>query len=413
MTDADLTPLLNVRDHFPILSRISPSGQPLIYLDSAATALKPQCVIDAVSDMLANKTANIHRSVHFLSDEATEAYESTRDSVAILINAESNEIVFLRNTTEALNLLAFAYRDKGKILTSWAEHHSNLLPWGDTSVRLDVDELGHVKLDTLEQQLSQNDIALVALSQASNVTGNSINIKKIVELAHAYGVPVAIDAAQSAPHTRIDVDDLGCDFLAFSGHKLGAPTGVGVLFGKADLLEQMDLYLQGGSTIEEVTLEGYKEKNAPWKFEAGTPAIESVVGLNDAIRFLLNIGMENVHKHFSLLSRHTALEIANKLPADCVMGGLTENKLGPFSLIYKGISPHAIARGLSDRYGVCVRSGFHCAQPLHLQLNVPASLRLSFWIYDTPQAITKTVDGIAELAAVVNRLRTSVRQRAQ
>lgn len=403
MTKNELEKFIQVREAFPILSRASPSGQPLIYLDSAATALKPQCVVDAVSDMLSYKTANIHRSVHFLSDEATEAYETTRDLVASFINAESNEIVFLRNTTEALNLLAFAYKDKGRILTSWAEHHSNFLPWGENVYCLDVDEMGRVKLDLLEQELSRKDVALISLSQVSNVTGNTVNIKEVVEIAHAYGVHVAVDAAQSAPHTPIDVHDLDCDYLAFSGHKLGAPTGAGVLFGKANLLEQMGLYLKGGSTIEEVSLTGYQEKNAPWKFEAGTPAIESVVGLSAAIGFLMNLGMDNVHQHFSHLSAHAAAEISSKLPPDCVLGGLGKDKKGPFSLVYKGISPHAIARGLSDRYGICVRSGFHCAQPLHLKLNVPASLRISFWIYNTPTEITKAVDGIAELAAVVNR----------
>lgn len=403
MNQDDIQRFTELREQFPILSRTSPAGQPLIYLDSAATALKPQCVVDAVSDMLMNKTANIHRSVHFLSDEATEAYETTRDIVASFINAESNEIVFLRNTTEALNLLAFAYRDRGRVLTSWAEHHSNMLPWGEDAFRLEVDSQGNILLDALEQELERKDVALISLSQASNVTGNCVNLKQVIALAHSYGVPVAVDAAQAAPHTPIDVHDLDCDFLAFSGHKLGAPTGVGVLFGKADLLESMDLYLKGGSTIEEVNFDGYQVKNAPWKFEAGTPAIECVVGLRAAITFLLGVGMDSVHEHFMDLSAHTAAEIAAKLPADCVMGGLPEGKKGPFSITYKGISPHAIARGLSDRYGICIRSGFHCAQPLHLKMSVPASLRISFWLYNTREEITKTVDGIAELAAVVNR----------
>ena len=212
-----------------------------------------------------------------------------------------------------------------------------------------------------------------------------------------------MDAAQSAPHIPLDVVDLDCDFLAFSGHKLGAPTGVGVLYGRADLLEAMDLFLKGGSTVEEVQASSYIAKNAPWKFEAGTPAIESVVGLGAALNFLLEIGMEDVNAKFAELSAFAQDEIVSKLPANCIVGGNVATAKGPFSIYYKGISPHTMARALSDRYGICVRSGFHCAQPLHQALGAPASLRISFWIYNSKDEIRKAVDGIVEMAGVVNR----------
>lgn len=396
---------IEITSQFPILNRTSPSGSPLIYLDSAATALKPQCVIDAVHEMLSQHTANIHRSVHFLSDEATDAYEGTRDIVAAFINAEPNEIVFLRNTTEALNLIANNFDRKGRrVISSYAEHHSNYLPWTDEVYRLSLNAAGQIDLQELQRELEKNDVGLISLSQISNVTGNIVDIKAVSVLAHQYGAKVLVDAAQSAPHLPIDVIELDCDFLAFSGHKLGAPTGVGVLFGKAELLEEMDLFLKGGSTIEKVSADGtYIPKNAPWKFEAGTPAIESVVGLSKAITFLMNIGMDEVHASFTQLSQFALQEIQNKLPAGCIVGAVDKTSGGPFSLNFKGLSPHTLARGLSDRYGICVRSGFHCAQPLHDQLCVPASLRLSFWIYNNEDEISKTVDGIVQLTDLISR----------
>ncbi len=387
--------------YFPILQRRAPNGEPLIYLDSAATALKPQCVVDAVNKVLTEQTANIHRSVHFLGDEATEAYEGCRDITAAFINAEPNEIVFLRNTTEALNLVASSFVGSGKIVSSIAEHHSNLLPWGDNVVRLGIDEKGAIDTQQLEQALAAGGVSLVSLSQASNVTGQVNDIAAITAMAHAHGAKVLVDAAQSAPHMAIDVDALGCDFLAFSGHKLGAPTGVGVLFGKAEPLEQLRHVLHGGSTVEEVHIDSHIDKKAPWKFEAGTPAIESVVGLSAALGFLLDTGMDVIEEHFAQLSAHARQEIAARLPANSIVGSDDAQASGPFSLFYPGISPHIIARGLSDRYGICLRSGFHCAQPLHETLGVPASLRLSFWMYNNKTEISKAVDGIAQLTEIV------------
>jgi len=390
-----------IRAHFPILKRETPTSLPLIYLDSAATALKPQCVIDSVNKVLSSYTANIHRSVHFLGDEATEAYESTREVVAYFLNAEPNEIVFVRNATEGLNLIANCYNLKGKrIISSYGEHHSNYLPWTENVFRLSLNNEGEINLNELLSELDKGDVALVSLSHMSNVTGNILDIKKVIQLSHQYGAKVLIDAAQSAPHTAIDVNELDCDFLVFSGHKLGSPTGVGVLFGKACLLEEMALFLKGGSTIEEVTLNSASVKNAPWKFEAGTPAIESVIGLGVAINFLLEIGMDEIEARFHELSRFTYNEIQLKLPQASILGLQSSLSSGPYSISINGISSHLLARGLSDRYGICARSGYHCAQPLHIHMKMPASLRISFWIYNTKAEITKAVEGIAALAGI-------------
>ena len=394
---------LDIIKDFPILQRATPTGNRLIYLDSAATALKPACVIDAVSRMLSQHTANIHRSVHFLSDEATELFEGARDMVAALIGAESNGIVFVKNTTEALNLVASCLPGINKVVCSVGEHHSNYLPWNGEVQRLALDAEGSVDMSALEEVLKGGDIDLVSIAHVSNVTGNVHDVKGIVQLAHQYGAKVVIDAAQSAPHCSIDVTELDCDFLAFSGHKLGAPTGVGVLYGKPELLESMGLYQRGGATVEQVSADGFVPRNAPWKFEAGTPAIESVVGLSAAVEYLLGIGMDRVQEIFSTLSQHALAEIQSKLPSARLLGS-TRPELGggPYSFYFDGISPHVLARGLSDRYSVCVRSGFHCAQPLHDSLGSPASLRISFWIYNTAEDITTAVDGIASMVDLVN-----------
>ncbi|GAA6204823.1 cysteine desulfurase [Thalassotalea sp. SU-HH00458] len=397
----NLADIKDIRAQFPILERNTPTGLPLIYLDSAATALKPQCVIDAVTDVLTNRTANIHRSVHYLGDEATELYETTREITSAFIGAEPNEIVFLRNTTEALNLVAKAFLGNGRIISSVGEHHSNYLPWQSHNIhRLSLESNGDINWLELEQELSKGDVALVSLAHASNITGYMIDLKKLVDMSHAFGAKVMIDAAQSAPHTQIDVAEIGCDFLAFSGHKLGAPSGVGVLFGKAELLEEMDYWLLGGATVESVTQHVIEAKNAPWKFEAGTPAIESVIGLQAALIFLLELGMDKVEAHFTALSDFTRICLSDNLPLVNIIGG-AKMQQGPFSLTVPGISPHIITRGLSDRYGICLRSGFHCAQPLHDFYHLPASIRLSFWLYNTENEIEQAIKGIANFINVV------------
>lgn len=398
----DTSDINEIRKSFPILGIQTPTDSPLIYLDSAATALKPQPVIDAVNDMLTSKTANIHRAVHFLGDMATEEYEESREVVATFIAADANEIVFLKNSTEALNLVASSYIGKTRVISSVAEHHSNFLPWTDTAIcRLPVNELGMINYDQLEEELRKGDVGLVSLCHVSNVTGVILDVKRVTELAHQYGAKTLIDAAQSAAHKPIDVNEIGCDFLVFSGHKLGAPTGVGVLYGKAECLEGMDLWLKGGSTIESISNGSVQVKNAPWKFEAGTPPIESVVGLKAAILYLMDLGIDNVSDYQKALSAYTQDKLEAVLPEASILGGI--NYSGPFSFSINGIAPHLIARGVSDRYSICIRSGYHCAQPLHEALKANASTRISFWVYNTEEEIEKTIKAIKALVDLVKR----------
>jgi cysteine desulfurase/selenocysteine lyase len=391
-----------IRRDFPILRSPTSTGCSLAYLDSAATALKPQPVIDAVTDILTNKTANVHRAVHFLGDAATDEYEEAREIVATFIGADANEIVFLKNATEALNLVAASFNDKGRIVSSVSEHHSNFLPWSDSDTfRLSIDKFGQIDFEELEKELVKGDVELVSLCHSSNVTGVVLDVQKVSRMAHKYGAKVLIDAAQSIAHRPIDVINLECDFLVFSGHKLGAPTGVGVLFGKAECLESMDLWLKGGSTIESIENGIVSLKNAPWKFEAGTPPIESVVGLKAAILYLMELDIENINEYQSALSRFTQDRLNTILPEAFVLGG--NNYSAPFSFNISGIAPHLVARGLSDRHSICIRSGYHCAQPLHEALGASASVRLSFWIYNTEAEIDRAINAISALVKLVQR----------
>lgn len=388
-----------IRDSYPLLA-MEPDAACSIYLDSAATALKPQCVVDAVVDVLQNKTANVHRSVHRLGDLATEAYENSRQVVADFIAADSHEIVFLRNTTEALNLVANGCKGDGTCLVSIGDHHSNILPWQGDVRRMTPAKDGRFDLEKLQAELARGDVRLVSISHVSNVLGIANDIRAVADMCHEQNAILAVDAAQSAPHEPIDVYDLDCDFLAFSGHKLGAPTGVGVLYGKAEHLDRIDWHLRGGATVEEVHADEVVPKDSPWRFEAGTPAIESVVGLAAAIEFLESIGMENIQQHQVDLADYAMEQIRQRLPRVQILGPLDETRCGPVSFVQREVSPHLIARGLSDGYGICARSGFHCAQPLHEFLGVPASLRLSFYVYNTTSEIERTIDAIEKLFSV-------------
>ncbi len=388
----------SVRNSYPLLT--SSARNPLVYLDSAATALKPQAVVDAVVDVLTHKTANIHRSVHFLGDLATDAFETSRRVVADFIGADAHEIVFVRNTTEALNLVAASWPEDGATIVSLGEHHSNILPWQRNVRQIRPSRNGQLDQDALHNELRKGDVRLVAVNHISNVLGSRNDITALADLCHAHGALLVVDAAQSVPHETVDVYELKCDFLAFSGHKLGAPTGVGVLFGKAEHLDRIQWYQRGGATVEEVHADRVAPKDMPWRLEAGTPAVESVVGLAAAIQFLESVGMEKIQEHQHKLARHAIKQIHIKLPSLSILGPTDVPTAGPVSLVQRLVSPHLIARGLSDRYRICVRSGFHCAQPLHEALGVPASLRLSFYLYNTIEEIDLTVDAIGKLLAV-------------
>ncbi|QTH63137.1 cysteine desulfurase [Psychrosphaera ytuae] len=394
--------LCEIKSEFSAFEYPTPTGQPLIYLDNAATALKPRAVVDAVTQVLTQKTANIHRSVHFLGDRATECYESARTTVSYFLNCDEHEVVFLKNTTEALNLVANAFASKGKILTSMAEHHSNYLVWPERqTIRLSLNQHGQVDLSQLDEVLTAENIELISLAHVSNVTGNEIPIEEVCKVAHRHGVKVLVDAAQSAPHQSLDVETLGCDFLVFSGHKLGSPTGVGVLFGKHQLLEEMDYWLKGGATVESVSLSSHKPKNAPWRFEAGTPAIESVAGLDSALTYLMELDMDRVHDHQLALGQHARNALKEYLP-QAILLGEPSSYSGPLSFYVPGVSPHLLARGVSDRYSICIRSGYHCAQPLHDTINAPASLRLSHWVYNSEQDIETAIKRIAAFSNIVS-----------
>jgi cysteine desulfurase / selenocysteine lyase len=391
-----------IRDHYPLLGREGPRGGPLIYLDGAATSLKPRAVVEAVADALSFHSANVHRSVHVLGDEATELYEGARARAARLIGAESHEVVFVRNATEALNLVARSWPRRGRVVTTLAEHHSNLLPWGDDAIRLRPTSEGGLDLGALERALSAGGVSIVALSHLSNVTGLALDAEEVARLAHRAGAILVLDAAQSVPRRPVDVRRIDCDFLAFSGHKLGGPAGIGVLYGKAGRLAELGWHFRGGSTVEGVEKGGTSvvPRAIPWRLEAGTPAIEAAVGLGAAIDFLEEIGLDAIQAHEQSLVRLALRKIEECLPGVGMIGPRDDRREGPISLILAGLSPHTIARSLSDAHGICVRSGFHCAQPLHEALNCPATLRASFGPYNTEREVEVFVEALAELAGL-------------
>jgi cysteine desulfurase / selenocysteine lyase len=388
-----------LRADFPILSREHVAGRPLVYLDSAATALKPRAVIDAVAAVLSRHTANVHRAVHFLGDEATELFEGARHKIARLIGAEPHEVILLRNTTEALNLVARCYPRRGRVIVSLSEHHSNLLPWGrDDVTRLPPGPNGGPDGAAILGELARGDVAIVAVTHVSNVTGARTDVAGLADSVHAAGAMLVVDGAQSVPHIPIDVQELGCDFLAFSGHKMGGPSGVGVLYGKAERLAELEWYLMGGGTVEEVASGVPKARQSPWRFEAGTPAIEATVGLGAAVDYLQAIGPECVETHCRLL-RHHAWQALQLVPGVRLLGNLQTQEVlsGPLSFTVANTLSHMIARALSDAWGICARSGYHCAQPLHEYLRSPPSLRASFGVYNQPWEVDLLVEALDKL----------------
>ncbi len=390
----------SIRNQFPLLERSGTSGHPICYLDNAATAPKPLEVIQAVTKVLSRFTANIHRGVHLLGDEATEIFEEARNKVARFIGSQAHEVVFTKNTTEALNLVAGCWPQRGRIITSHGEHHSNLLPWEGDIVRLTPKVNGKYNREALEGELKKGGVSLVSLSHVSNVSGARIPIREMADLCHAHGAVLVVDAAQSIPHKKIDVVKMDCDFLAFSGHKLGAPTGVGVLYGKAEHLARLTPYHRGGAAVDEVHMDRIVPKSPPWKFEAGTPAIEAVVGLGKAIDFLSELGMESVDNHHQNLTLYALGQIKKTLPGARILGPDDHTRSGPVSMTFPGISSHNLARGLSNGYSICARSGFHCAQPLHEALNSPATLRLSFFCHNTQTEIDTAIHALEELVSL-------------
>ena len=400
--------IVTLRREFPILNQ-AVNGKTLAFLDSAASSQKPRRVIDCLEDYYRRYNANVHRGIYRLSEEATFAFERARGKVARFINARSQrEIVFVRNTTEAINLVARSWGDanlrKGdRILLSIMEHHSNLVPWQMLAQRtgaklefLPIDGEGRLALDNLDVQLE--GVRLVAITQQSNVLGTINPVAEITQRAHAVGALVLVDGAQSVPHMPVDVQALDIDFLAFSGHKMCGPTGIGVLWGRRAILEQMPPFLGGGSMIKVVGLHESTYADVPARFEAGTPAIAEAIALGEAVDFLQEIGMDRIYAHERELLGY-ALERLTEVEGLRVYGPTTtEMRGGAVSFTLDGVHPHDVAAVL-DGEGIAVRAGHHCAQPLHAHYDIPATTRASFYLYNIPEEIDR-------LVAALHKVRT-------
>lgn len=393
-----------IRAQFPILQRQVRPGVRLVYLDSAATSQKPQRVIDRLSNFLESHNANIHRGIHVLAEEATQAYESSRAKVAGFIHAASpSEIVFTRNATEAVNLVAATWgrshlRAGDHLLLTEMEHHSNLVPWyilaEAAGIVLDfapVTDDGHIDLQAYARLLEHGP-KLAAFTHMSNVLGTINPVDVMIERAHQAGAVVLIDAAQSVPHIPVDVQALKPDFLVFSGHKMCGPTGIGVLYGRRELLNDMPPYMGGGEMIKRVGRGTFVPNEVPHKFEAGTPAIAEAVALGEAVDFLTELGMPSVQAHEQMLIDY-ALERLAEVPGVTVLGPEAADKGGVAAFTFSGIHPHDVAQVL-DADGIAVRAGHHCAMPLHDRFGLPATTRASFYLYSTKGEVDALIEGL-------------------
>jgi cysteine desulfurase/selenocysteine lyase len=401
---------LQVKKDFPILSRIVYPGKPLVYLDSTATSQKPKTVIKAMDRFYEKINANIHRSVHLLAEESTDSYEASRKKIATFIGARSwREIIFTRNTTEAINLVAYSWGRKNLragdlVLLTEMEHHSNIVPWqilqNEIGIQLEFVPFslqGELDLVQFEILLAKKP-KLVCFTHMSNVFGTINPAKQIVAKAHNAGALTLIDGAQSVPHIPVNVVDLDADFLAFSAHKMCGPTGIGVLYGKEQLLTAMPPFLGGGDMIKKVSLTGFTPNDLPYKFEAGTPAIGEVIGFGAAIDYMNQLGMASVAAHEQSLIRYT-LDRLSEFPGLKVYGPNAEKKGAVASFTMEGIHPHDIAQIL-DKEGVAVRAGHHCAMPLHEKLGISATARASFYIYNTQDDVDHLLKGLEKVIQV-------------
>lgn len=401
-----------VRAQFPILHR-EVHGKPLVYLDSAASSQKPLAVLAAMDDYYRSLNANVHRGVHLLSEEATAAYESARRRIARFINARSaREVIYTRNTTESINLVAWSWgranlTTADAVLITQMEHHSNIVPWqilrdqiGFELRCVPVTDEGLLDPEALDWLLDDK-VKLFAVTHMSNVLGTINDVKSLAARAHAVGAKILVDGAQSVPHMPVDVQDLGIDFLAFSSHKMCGPTGIGVLWGRRELLEAMPPFMGGGDMIKTVTLERSTWNDLPHKFEAGTPAIAEAVGLGAAVDFLSELGMENVRQHEVELTGY-ALEALSEVPGLTLYGPKNAaQKGGVAAFTYTDLHPHDVA-ALLDREGIAVRAGHHCAQPLAQRFGITATARASFYLYSTLSEVDCLVEALRKIDGLLS-----------
>ncbi len=397
-----------IREDFPILKTLV-HGKPLIYFDNAATTQKPNVVIERIKKYFESENSNVHRGVHYLSEIATQEYESARETVRNFINASSiEEIIFTRGTTEAINLVANSFgrtfiKEGDEIIISEMEHHSNIVPWQilceEKKAILKVipfDDNGELIIDKLEELITEKT-RLISVVHISNSLGTINPIKEIIEIAHSYAIPVLIDGAQSIMHNKIDVRELGCDFFVFSGHKLYGPTGIGVLYGKKELLEEMLPYQGGGDMIKSVKFAKTIYNDLPYKFEAGTPNIAGAIGLKSAIEYLLGIGLEQIAMYENELLSYANEKLSTFKNLKII--GNAKNKAPIISFIIENIHPHDIGTIL-DFEGIAVRTGHHCTQPVMEHFKIPATTRASFSFYNTKEEIDKLIHGIQKVIKV-------------
>ena len=402
----------NLRNDFPILKRTVRDNKRLVYLDNASTTQKPNQVIDAITDYYRNHNANIHRAVYALAEESTEAYEGARDKIAKFVNIKNRqELIFVRGTTEAINLVAYAWgrphiNEGDIIVTTEYEHHSNIVPWQlltqEKRAKLEyigMNDDGQLNLDDLDKYLATGKVKLVTFSLMSNVLGTITDAAKIIAKCKAAGVLTLIDGAQAVPHMKVDLDTLGCDFFAFSGHKMLAPTGIGVLWVRKSVLQTMNPFHGGGDMIREVHKYETTWNDLPYKFEAGTPSIAEVIGFGAAIDYLTKIGMDNVRQHEIELTKY-AMEKFAKIPGLQIYGTKDITKRGGvISFNFADVHPHDVA-DIIDKEGISLRSGHHCAQVLMERLNVAATSRASFYIYNTKADVDALINSLNIVAKV-------------
>lgn len=393
-------PVLPARDDFPFLQRRF-QGRPLAYLDNAATTQKPRQVVECVAGLYASGVANVHRAVNFLADEVTERFEAARGTVADFLNAGHQEIIFTSGATQALNIVCAALRETGKprVLTTTLEHHSNLVPWATHSEVEFIPwaETGSLDLKLVDRTLREFKPHLMTVARASNFLGSLQPVGELARLAHSHGARVLVDASQSMAHEPHDVRSLDCDFLVFSGHKIYGPGGVGVLYIRHDMLDDFVPQVLGGGMVKEVSRDDWVPNDIPYRFEAGTPNIEGVIGLGAAVQYLQGLGFDAIRAHECQLVRY-AKERLRKLPGTQVFGpGLQEASAPLVAFELEGLDPGTVAKTLAARSNVIVRSGFHCAQPAHQQLGIGPTIRASFGVYNNTDEIDLMMDVLTAL----------------